>query len=288
MLRAEPIRGVTDQRYYHVAIISPKEGGIEKEWLWRALGKEAKVRVGRFGRGPCPSAKEFEFRTIHAPSIFAGSTASRDALASEEDPSECAYDVFIGSTKRLLVLGTGYASLTKLLVHRLVAQRLLTEAWFLVPELRQIVELGRQVEDPSQPMKITITGFNAFVPGVKNLQGLRLSGGNVFGSGLMEHIEDWLVRRGRQESEDDVAKHENLPERQANSLRFQAVRVRATGAMSGSELSFTLRNDGSAKLWLRKNAINLPELGSLISMLNDLEQFRRTAEPPKWAEEPAL
>ncbi len=288
MLNSEPIPGVTDQRYYHVAVVSPRGRDFGKDWVWQALQKDANVRQGRFGSGPCPSATEFEFRTVLAPSVFAGSTATRDALASEEDASQCAYDVFIGSIKQLLILGTGYAGLTRLLVSRLVARGLLSEAWFLVPELRQIVELGRQVEDVSHPMKITVTGFNAFVPGVKNLQGLRLSGGNVFSSGLIEQIESWLLTRGAQESESDAEEPARPTDSHSHPLQYQAVRVRATGALSGSELSFTLRNDGGGKLWLRKNALNLPELAGLIAMLDDLKRFRTTARPPRWAEEPAL
>jgi len=223
---------------------------------------------------------DFEFKTVEESPLFAGSTTSRESLASAEDQSRCTYDVFGGSAGRLVMLGTGYAGLTRLLVTRLVSRGLLSQAWFLVPRLHEIVDACRRGEDdPSLSIKFTVTGFSAFVPGVKNLRVLRLGGADVFASGLVEHIEHWLQTRGGERNEVDQAGKEVHP------LRYQAIRLKATDALSGAAVSVSLAGDGGCRMWMRKNAINLPEFVATVLTLNRLGRFETTAEPPTWSEE---
>jgi hypothetical protein len=275
----DPISGLSDQRYFHVALVSSRTRDFGIKWVWNALRKDCKICAGRYKRTVFEEG-DFEFKTAEESPLFAGSTTSREALATAERNAYCAYDVFGGSAGKLVMLGTGYAALTRVLVTRLVSRGLLSQAWFLVPRLYDIVDACRGGEDASLPMRFTITGFSAFIPGVKNLRVLRLGGADVFASGLVNHIERWLQTRGSEEN--GVAQ---AGKKEVHPLRYQAIRLKATGNLSGAAVSATLAGDGGCKMWLRKNAINLPEFGTAVLTLNRVGRFETTAEPPTWSEE---
>lgn len=273
----DPISGLSDQRYFHVALVSSRTRDFGIKWVWNALRKDCKIGPGRYRRSVFEGG-DFEFKTAEESPVFAGSDTSRKALATE-GKDHCAYDVFGGSAGKLVMLGTGYAALTRALITRLISRGLLAQAWFLVPQLHEIVEGCRGGEDSSLAMKFTITGFSAFVPGVKNLRMLRIGGADVFASGLVGHIEHWLQTRGSEEKIADEALEE------VHLLSYQAIRLKATGTLSGAAVSLSLAGDGGCKIWLRKSAINLPEFAATVLALNRLGRFSATAEPPSWSEE---
>jgi hypothetical protein len=179
-----------------------------------------------------------------------------------------------------MIFGTGYASLTRFIVARLVKRDLLSNARFLVPKLHELVDFCRSRQDPDLAMRFTVTGFGAFVPGVKNVKLIRLGGTDVFNSGLVEQIERWLKTRGSHEEGSTGIEDENV-----HSLQYQAVRVKATGSLSGATVSLSLAADGGCKMWLRKNALNLPAFASAVSTLKGVGEFDLSTEPPKWAED---
>jgi hypothetical protein len=277
----DPISGLSDQRYFHVALVSSRRRDFDIKWVWNTLRKDCKICAGRYKRTAFEGG-DFDFKTAEESPLFAGSTASREALATADRQAYCSYDVFGGSAGKLVMLGTGYAALTRVLVSRLISRDLLSQAWFLVPRLHEIVDgCRRREDDPSLPTRFTVTGFSAFVPGVKNLRMLRLGGSDVFASGLVDHIEHW-IQRGSEENEAGQAG------KQVNSLSYQAIRLKATGTLSGAAVSVTLAGDGGCKMWLRKNAINLPEFATAVLTLNRLHRFETTAEPPTWSDESEL
>ncbi len=274
----EPIPGLSDQRYFHVALVSPRRSDFGPDWVWNALRKDCKVSSGRY-KPEVFADLGLEFRTARAPAVYAGS-GSREALAFADGVADCAYDVFAGSIKGIVIFGTGYAALTRLLVGRLVKRDLASKAWFLIPKMHELVDFCRASQAPDLPMKFTITGFSAFVPGVKNLKLIRLGGPDVFNSGLVEPIERWLRTRGRNDSE-EIA----LKDRPVHSLQYQAVRLKAMGTLSGSTVSLSLAASGGCKMWLRKNAMNLQGFATALSTLKDLGEFETTTAVPDWSED---
>jgi hypothetical protein len=277
----DPISGLSDQRYFHVALVSPRTRDFDIKWVWNNLRKDSTICPGRYKRVAFEGGA-FEFKTAEESSLFAGSIATREALATSKRLTHCAYDIFGGSAGKLVLLGTGYGALTRTLVSRLISRGLLSRAWFLTPRLHDIVEACRGPEDSSVSIKFTITGFSAFVPGVKNLKSLRLGGTDVFGSGLVKEIEHWLQTRGREELAGEKAKVEH---KEWRPLLYQAVRLKAVGALSGSAVSVSLAGDGGCKMWLRKNAVNLPEFAATVSTLHDLGRFETTADAPSWSDD---
>ena len=115
---------------------------------------------------------------------------------------------------------------------------------------------------------------------MKNLKGLRLSGPDVFNSGLVAPIERWLKTRG---AEDGGQPGTNGPA--SASLRYQAVRLRATGTLSGSTVSLSLADKGGCRMYLRKNAVNLQAFATAVSTLRELGEFDTTTDQPEWSEE---
>jgi hypothetical protein len=233
----DPIPGLSDQRYFHVALVSPRRRDFGLDWIWSSLRKDCQVSSGRYKRESLSNGS-LEFKTAHASALYAG-PASREALATTKN-LECAYDVFAGAIGNVVVFGTGYAALTKLLVSRLVKRDLPSKALFLLPRLHELVDFCRASQAPGLPMRFTVTGFSAFIPGVKNLKGIRLSGPDVFNSGLVEPIERWLKTRGSSDNTGEVAV-DGLP---LDSLRYQAVRLKAVGTLSGSTVSLSLADKG--------------------------------------------
>jgi hypothetical protein len=245
------------------------------------LRKDCKVSRGRFKQESFAGGG-LEFRTAQEKASIARSDGARKALAISDGLAECAFDVFGGSIGKVVMFGTGYAALTRLLVGRLVQHDLVSKALFLRPKLYQIVDFSRGRQDPTLPMKFTITGFSAFVPSVKNLRLIRLSGTDVMNNALVEQIERWLRTRGREEG----ASTNLRSEPPSHPLQYQALRLKAVGALSGAAVSLSLAADGVCKMWLRKSAVNLPEFAKAVSTLQDLGEFETTAEPPtSWSEE---
>jgi len=235
-MRGDPIPGLSDQRYFHVALLSPRRRDFSIDWVWNALRKDCRISSGRFKRESF-SDGGLEFRITHEKAVFVRSEGSRKALAVTEGPGECAFDVFGGAVGGLVMVGTGYAALTRVLVTRLVRRELVSKAWFLIPKLYEIVDLSRgQQDNPALPVKFTVTGFSAFVPGVKNLRLIRLSGTDALNNALVEQIERWLRTRGR-ETDSDANLTDRCPPR---SLQYQAIRLKAVGALSGSSVSLSL------------------------------------------------
>lgn len=276
-MSGDPISGLSDRRYFHVALLSSRSRDFDANWIWGVLRKNSKICRGRYDAMDFDSSR-FEFRTVEESAVYAGSAASREALASAQGHGVCAYDVFVGSAKKLVIFGTGYAALTRLLINRLASRGLSSQGWFLVPRLDDIVRHCREDEDPSQPVQFTVTGFSAFVPAVKTVRMLRLGGSDVFAGGLVDHIEGWLQRRGP--SAGNSAKVD-----QEGAFLYQAVRLKATGSLTGSTVSITLAADGGCKMWLRKAAINLPGFAAAVQILNQQKRFDSTTQPPDWSEE---
>ena len=284
-MTGEPIPGLSDQRYFHVALLAAtRTRDFRMDWVWTALKKDFKVSPGRYKRADLPDGA-LEFKAVHAGAMFA-SPGSRGALAISDDSPECAYDVFGGVANGIVIFGTGYAALTKHLVARLVNRDLVEKARFMVPKLPEIVQFCRTTNgqpksrDIGPSMKFTVTGFSAILPGVKNLRQIRLGGSDVFNSGLVEQIERWLQTRGPEQSQGA----ETLKDT-SHSLQYQAVRVKATGTMSGSSASLSLAGDGGCKVWLRRKACNLNEFVDAVSTLKRLDKFDETTEAPSWSEE---
>lgn len=280
---SDPIPGLSDQRYFHVALLAVRSRDFRMDWVWSSLRKECKISPGRYGRADLAGG-QLEFKTAHAGPSYA-SSSSREALAFSDASADCAYDVFGGLVNGIMIFGTGYAALTRYLVTRLVRRDLAARARFMVPKLHDIVEFCRSSDDNTKlPMQFTVTGFSAFVPGVKNLRQIRLGGTDVFNSGLVEQIERWLkTRQPHESSVDAVARSEDL-----HSLQYQALRVKAVGTMSGSAASLSLAGDGGCKIWLRKRASNLNEFVAAVSTLKRLNKFDTTTEAPSWSEEAEL
>jgi hypothetical protein len=274
----DPIPGLSDQRYFHVALVSPRRRDFGLDWIWSALRKDCQVSPGRYKRENLANGS-LEFRTAHASPLYAGPSA-REALAISKDSQECAYDVFAGAIGNVVIFGTGYAALTKVLVSRLVKRELPSKALFLVPKLPEIIGFCRAPQASKLPMKFTVTGFTAFIPGVKNLRGICLSGPDVFNSGLVEPIERWLKTRGGENGGDTVAA--DLP---LGSLRYQVVRLKGIGTLSGAAVSLSLADKGGCRMYLRKNAMNLHCFATAVSTLRELGEFDTTTEQPEWADD---
>jgi hypothetical protein len=279
-MTANPIPGFSDQRYFHVALMSPRMRDFDTKWIWNNLGKGCKICPGRHKRAVFQGGA-VEFRVAEESPLFAGSVAGREALATSKRLTECGYDIFGGSVGPLVMMGTGYSALTRVLVSRLISRGLLSKAWFLIPQLDDIVGSCRGAEDVGAPMRFTITGFSAFLPGVKELRLLRLGGTDVFGSGLVEEIERWLEAR----SSEKPMLGQDAPGKELDPLLYQTIRVKAVGNLSGAAVSVSLVGDGGCKLWLRKNAVNLPEFAGAISTLYKSGRFDTSAEPPSWSED---
>lgn len=276
----DPIPGLSDRRYFHVALLAVRNRDFRMDWVWSSLRKDCKISQGRFKQADLAGGG-LEFKTAHASSSFA-SSGSREALATNDGSAECAYDIFGGVANGIVIFGTGYAALTRHFVTRLVRRELTTKARFMVPKLYDIVDFCRSPNgDKKLSMKFTVTGFSAFLPGVKNLRQIRLGGSDVFNSGLVEQIERWLKTRGLEALSD-----EGGPEsEELHSLQYQALRLKAVGVLSGSAASLSLAGDGGCKIWLRKSANNLPEFVDAVSTLKRLEKFDTTTETPSWSEE---
>src|ERR1017187_3362476 len=126
-MAGDPIRGLSDQRYFHVALVSPRRGDFGTDWVWRTLRKDCRISSGRHRRDDFADGGEIEFKTAQAPSVYA-SLQSRETLAIGDGSHDCNYDVFAGTVKGALIFGTGYAALTQFLVARLVKRDLLSKA----------------------------------------------------------------------------------------------------------------------------------------------------------------
>lgn len=272
---SDPIPGLSDQRYFHVALLAVRSRDFSMDWLWGRLRKDCMISRGRHKKADI-AVTGLEFRMVHAEAKYARS-GSREALAISGSSDECAYDVFGCMADGIVVFGTGYAALTRDLVKGLVRRDLITKTRFMVPKLRDIVKFCRSSDGQTKlPMRFTVTGFNAFIPG-KNLRQIRLTGTDVFNSGLVEQIEQWLENRGSQDRAGDT---EDL-----RSLQYQALRLKAVGTMSGSTVSLGLAGDGGCRIWLRKSAANLPQFMEAVSTLKGLDKFETTTEAPNWSEE---
>src|ERR1022692_3684831 len=157
----DPIPGLSDQRYFHMALVSPHGPGLGLNWVWDTLRKDLKVSQGRYRRKLVEDGA-FEFKTVEESSSFAGSTVAREKLATSK--SKCEYDIVGGAVGKLIMVGTGYAALTRHLITKLIKRDLLSRARFLVPQLQDIISSFRGPEDAKLPMRYTVTGFTAFVP----------------------------------------------------------------------------------------------------------------------------
>jgi len=276
MSALSPLSGLSDKRYFHIALITPRDGKLSVRWIWNSLDKACKIIDGRYGEKP----GRFDFKRVVEKPDYAGSESARKLLATSRLAKHCAYDLFVGSIGDVFLLGTGYAALTRDLMKRLVAQELLQRAWFLIPEVDEIVRHCRKSNKPNLTMNLTITGFSAFVPSVKNLRTIRLGGSDVFGTGLVDEIEVWLSTRGAIPAPSIQSTREIAP-----GLRYQAIRLQSTENMSGTGVSLSLASDGSCKMWLRQNAMNLSAFGETLTTLRKLHQFKTSATPPSWSED---
>ena len=45
-MKAEPIPGLSDQRYFHVALLSRKRG-LSLNWIWNTIEQGARLESGR-------------------------------------------------------------------------------------------------------------------------------------------------------------------------------------------------------------------------------------------------
>src|ERR1017187_7423590 len=120
-MTANPISGLSDQRYFHIALMSPRTRDFDIKWLWNNLGRGCKINPGRHARAVFPGGV-VEFKVAEESPLFAGSVASREALATSKRMTECAYDIFGGSVGALVMMGTGYSALTRVLVSRLISR----------------------------------------------------------------------------------------------------------------------------------------------------------------------
>lgn len=288
----DSMAGISDQRYYFVALLLPRDReGVS--WLWRRLEGEFSLKRGRFSVETSTGWTDLEFRTVVEASAFAGSERAREILAANNKGTRCAYDVFVGRcdgaalgskrTGSVVALGTGYAALTGHLVGSLARKGLATAAWFLSPKLEALAAYVRSGSGGAgdRGIRMTMTGLDAFVPGFKEVAGLRLAGRDVYTGGLVDHIEGWY----RNEAERlKSAGQEVKWAGESSPFRLQAVRLKCEAALTGHAVSLTMRRDGATKTWVRKDVASVRELGMAIANLAALRFFETTASPPRWCE----
>jgi hypothetical protein len=283
-MKKEPIPGLSDQRYFHVAVASRKKG-LSLKWIWDAMERDAPLRAGRLPSAMSGTVKH-ECRTITESPIYAGSPESVRALMTSEKPGACDYDIVGSMTDDFVMFGSGYSKLTHILAKRLVQRGMMERGWFFRPRLTSIAEMFQKpagnVAKRAAKLNVALcaTGLTAIYRGCKNFRGLRYSGADVFEEGFMDMVIGWL--------ENSAEKLEGDTEPNVPPFGYNMMRVKAVDRATGGSAAVTMRPDGSYKVWLRKGGANLPELSSAIDALAVLGLLEEKAEVPKWAEDDEL
>ncbi len=283
-MKKEPISGLSDQRYFHVAALSRRKG-LSLKWIWDALERDMRLKAGRL-----PSATQgaamHECRTITESPTYAGSPEAVRQLATSANSTTCDYDILGCMTNDFVMFGSGYSKLTHDLAKRLVRHNMMERGWFFRPRLNSIAAM---LQNPSSALAkralksevaLYATGLTAMYRGCKNFKGLRFSGTDVFGEGFMEMVAGWL--------ESTAEKVDSETEPNQPPFGYKMMRINATDRTTGGSASVTMRPDGSYKAWLRKGGVNLPDLSAALSSLAGLGLLEEKAEVPKWAEDDEL
>lgn len=283
-MNREPIPGLSDQRYFHVAVLSRRKG-LSLNWIWGALETGAQLGPGRLP-SLANGLMKHECRTITESATYAGSPDSVKALATSDDSKTCDYDVFGSVSKDVAIFGSGYSRLTHHLARRLVQQRMMERGWFLKPKLNSIAEMFQKPSGTLAKraarldMAFQATGLSAIYRGSKNFQGLRFTGADVFGEGFIEMVAGWL--------ENTAAKVDIEEDSSESPFGYKMMRINAIDRRTGGCASLTTRPDGSYKVWLRKGGANLPEVSNAFLALSELGLLEERAEVPRWADDEEL
>jgi hypothetical protein len=285
-MKKEPIPGLSDQRYFHIALLSRKKG-LSLNWIWEAMERDARLKGGRLPSLTSRGVK-YECRTIAESPLYAGSPEAVRELATSGTSGTCDYDVVGIMAGDLVMFGTGYSRLTHDLAKRLVRHSMMGRGWFLRPRLNSIAEMfqkptGAVAKRAAQSdVALYATGVTAIYRGSKNFRGMRFSGADVFGEGFIEMVAGWL------ENNAEKATVGGEMESIESSFGYNMMRLNAVDRLTGGSASLTMRPDGSYKVWLRKGAANLPDFCSAIRALVALGLVEEKADVPKWAEDDEL
>ena len=283
-MKAEPIPGLSDQRYFHVALLSRKRG-LSLNWIWNTIEQGARLEPGRLPSLVLGEVRQ-ECRTVTEALTYAGSPESMKLLATPENSGTCDYDLVGAMTNDFVMFGSGYSKLTHDLVKRLVRQKMMARGWFLNPKLTSIAEMfqrptGSVAKKAGRlDVALSATGLTAMYRGCKNFRGLRFAGADVFGEGFMEVVTGWLEKSAEKiDSEQDFSEP---------PFAYKMMRINAVERTTGGSAAVTMRPDGSYKFWLRKGGANLPEFSAAMSALFRLGLLEERADVPKWAEDEEL
>lgn len=284
---------VTDQRYYHVASLVPRTQSFGMRALRSMIAAEFQTSDGRLKTDSERSSHRVEAFCIHASPGFADSEDARRAMAVR-GKELCAYDAFAveirlkgpvrgwpPGAKSLLVVGTGYASLTRHVFGRLSRQSgLLRRALFAVPDLDGIVALCRR-RKPNLDARLTLTGVSTLRPGGKYVRGVRLSGKDVLAGGILDVIEDWM----RTTAPEEGATGSSASVRSDSVLTLQSLRIRGELPQSADAATMTIARDGSTKIWMRAKGTSVQPFATSIGTMSSMRLFAASSDQPRWAEE---